>query len=77
VLAGTLLVFISAIGYYITPALIGGAEDQMISSFIAFYTTQTTNWGMAGALGLVLLLVTGALYAVFSRTVGGAGLRWG
>jgi putative spermidine/putrescine transport system permease protein len=55
----------SAIGYYITPALIGGPSDQMISSVIAFYATGSANWGMAGALGLVLLTVTIALYAVY------------
>ena len=53
--AGALLVFILALGYYITPALIGGAADQMISYFIAFYTSDTVNWGMASALGTVLL----------------------
>ena len=46
-----LLVFILALGYYITPALLGGADDQMISYYIAFYTTDTVNWGMACALG--------------------------
>ncbi|MGO8285332.1 ABC transporter permease [Rhizobium ruizarguesonis] len=63
--SGALLVFMSAIGYYITPALIGGPSDQMISSVIAFYATGSANWGMAGALGLVLLTVTIALYAVY------------
>jgi putative spermidine/putrescine transport system permease protein len=67
VAAGSLLVFMSALGYYITPALIGGANDQMVSSVIAFYATGSANWGMAAALGLVLLGVTLALYAVYSR----------
>lgn len=65
--SGALLVFMSAIGYYITPALIGGPSDQMISSVIAFYATGSANWGMAGALGLVLLVITIALYAVYGR----------
>ncbi|MDX3924286.1 MAG: ABC transporter permease [Shinella sp.] len=65
--SGALLVFMSAIGYYITPALIGGPGDQMISSVIAFYATGSANWGMAGALGLVLLVVTILLYAVYGR----------
>ncbi|MEP9373554.1 ABC transporter permease [Mesorhizobium sp. KR1-2] len=65
--SGALLVFMSAIGYYITPALIGGPSDQMISSVIAFYATGSANWGMAGALGLILLVVTIALYAVYGR----------
>ncbi|WP_046864844.1 ABC transporter permease [Microvirga massiliensis] len=66
-LSGCLLVFMVAIGYYITPALVGGANDQMISSIIAFYALSTANWNMAGALGLILLLVTIALYLVYGR----------
>jgi putative spermidine/putrescine transport system permease protein len=68
--AGSLLVFILALGYYITPALVGGAEDQMVAYFIAFYTTATVNWGLAAALGAVLLLATTVLYLVYSRLVG-------
>jgi putative spermidine/putrescine transport system permease protein len=67
VYSGSLLVFMVATGYYITPALVGGADGQMISSVIAFYATGTANWGMAGALGLVLLVVTLMLYAVYGR----------
>ncbi|MFN3764077.1 MAG: ABC transporter permease [Aliihoeflea sp.] len=66
-LAGSLLVFMVAIGYYITPALVGGPNDQMISSVIAFYALQTANWGMAGALGILLLAVTTVLYLVYGR----------
>ncbi len=65
--AGCLLVFISAIGYYVTPELIGGGGDQMISYFIAFYTNRTTNWGLAGALSLILLLATGLLAIAYAR----------
>ncbi len=75
VVAGSLLVFILALGYYITPALVGGAADQMISYFIAFFTLQTINWGMAAALGSLLLLATLALYFLFMRLVGLHGLR--
>lgn len=67
VISGSLLVFMSALGYYITPALIGGAKDQMISSVIAYYATGAANWGMAGALGLVLLIATLLLYAVYLK----------
>ncbi|HYD30057.1 MAG TPA: ABC transporter permease [Azospirillaceae bacterium] len=67
--AGCLLVFILAIGYYITPALVGGAADQMISYFIAFYVTDTVNWGMAAALGAVLLVATLILAGVYARLV--------
>jgi len=69
--AGCLLVFILAIGYYITPALVGGAADQMISYFIAFYVSDSVNWGMASALGAVLLATTFILYGVYNRLVGG------
>ncbi|ABC22846.1 Binding-protein-dependent transport systems inner membrane component [Rhodospirillum rubrum ATCC 11170] len=68
--AGALLTFILALGYYITPALVGGAADQMLSYFIAFYTSDTVNWGMASALGAVLLAATLVLYAVYTRLVG-------
>ncbi|WP_207485513.1 ABC transporter permease [Arenibaculum pallidiluteum] len=69
--AGCLLVFILAIGYYITPALVGGGGDQMISYFIAFYTTETVNWGLASALGAVMLLATLLLAGVYGRLVQG------
>lgn len=67
VISGTLLVFMTSIGYYITPALVGGARDQMISSVIAFYATSSANWSMAAALGLILLALTLVLYAVYNR----------
>ncbi len=67
VVSGSLLVFMSALGYYITPALIGGAQDQMISSVIAYYATGAANWAMAGALGIVLLAATMILYTVYLR----------
>jgi putative spermidine/putrescine transport system permease protein len=73
--AGTLLVFILALGYYITPALVGGAADQMISYFIAFYTSDTVNWGMASALGGVLLVATLVLYSLYNRLVGIGNVR--
>jgi putative spermidine/putrescine transport system permease protein len=73
--AGCLMVFIQALGYYITPALVGGAEDQMISYFIAFYASRTVNWGMAAALSIMLLAATLALYAVYNRMVGLEKLR--
>ena len=70
VISGMLLVFMTAVGYYITPALVGGAGDQMISAIIAFYSTQTANWSMASALGLVLLTVTLVLYVVYAQLSG-------
>ena len=73
--AGCLMVFIQALGYYITPALVGGADDQMISYFIAFYASRTVNWGMAAALSAILLASTLALYAVYNRMIGLERLR--
>ena len=61
--AGALLVFILSIGYYVTPALLGGADDQMLSYYIAQYTNVNVNWGMACALGALLLAATLVLYA--------------
>ncbi|WP_136650252.1 ABC transporter permease [Paracoccus aeridis] len=65
ILSGVLLVFMTAIGYYITPALVGGANDQMISAVITQYATGSANWGMAAALGVVLLALTLVLYACY------------
>jgi putative spermidine/putrescine transport system permease protein len=68
--AGVLMVFIQALGYYITPALVGGPDDQMLSYFVSFYASKTLNWGMAAALSLVLLGATMALYYLYDRLVG-------
>jgi putative spermidine/putrescine transport system permease protein len=68
--AGALTVFVLALGYYITPALVGGAGDQMISYFIAFFTNQSLNWGMAAALSVLLLVTTLALLMFCSRLSG-------
>lgn len=65
--AGVLLVFIMAGGYYITPALLGGPNEQMVSYFIAYFINTTINWGMACALGALLLTATLALYGVYRR----------
>lgn len=67
VAAGGLLVFITSIGYYVTPALLGGAGDQMLSYYVAQYTNVEVNWGMACALGGVLLTATLVLYAVYRK----------
>lgn len=67
VAAGGLLVFITCIGYYVTPALLGGASDQMLSYYVAQYTNVEVNWGMACALGGVLLTTTLVLYALYRK----------
>ncbi len=71
VAAGCLMVFILALGYYITPALVGGGSDQMLSYFVATYTTDTGNWGLAAALGLLMLVTTLVLYTAAHRLSGG------
>ena len=68
--AGSLLVFILSIGYYITPALVGGRTGQLISNFIAFHMKKSLNWGLAAALGAILLLGVLILYWLYDRVVG-------
>lgn len=57
ILSGGAIVFVFSLGYYITPMLVGGPRDQMLSSHIAFYTNNTLNWGMGAALSLQLLMI--------------------
>ncbi|MET4484115.1 ABC transporter permease [Bradyrhizobium sp. F1.13.3] len=75
--AGCLLTFILCLGYYITPALVGGASDQMISYFIAHYTNAELNWGMASALSAILLTATLLLYYIYNKLVGVDRLKMG
>ena len=75
--AGSLLVFILAVGYYITPALVGGRTGQLISNFIAYHMQQSLNWGLAAALGGILLASVGALYLLYDRLVGVERMRLG
>lgn len=70
VAAGSLLVFILSIGYYITPALVGGRTGQLISSMVAYHMEQSLNWGLAAALGGILLVCVTVLYLVYNRLVG-------
>ena len=75
--AGALLVFILALGYYITPALLGGSTDQMISYFVADNMGRSLNWGLASALAAILLAAVLLLYAVYDRLVGANNLKLG
>jgi putative spermidine/putrescine transport system permease protein len=68
--AGGLLVFILALGYYITPALVGGPTDQLVSYFIADHTNRSLNWGLAAALGAILLAGVLAIYILYDKLVG-------
>ena len=70
VAAGCLLTFILCLGYYITPALVGGPTDQMVSGFIASAINTENNWGKASALGVILLIATLILYYVYNRLIG-------
>ncbi|MGE0005830.1 MAG: ABC transporter permease [Parvibaculaceae bacterium] len=75
--AGVFLVFVLALGYYITPALLGGGGDEMISQLIAIQMEKQLNWGLAGALSGYLVLITVAIYVAFSQLMGVDRLRMG
>ena len=75
--AGCLLTFILSLGYYITPALVGGPDDQMVSSFVAQYMNRELNWGMASALGALLLAITLVIYFIYTRLLGVERVRFG
>ncbi|PUB14977.1 ABC transporter permease [Yoonia sediminilitoris] len=68
--AGCILVFILSIGYYITPELVGGTKGVFISNRIAYHISSSLNWGLAAALGTILLAVVLLLYWVYDRIVG-------
>lgn len=68
--AGGILVFIIAIGYYITPALVGGTKGTLISNFIAYHMSVSLNWGLAAALGVILLGLILVLYILYDKVVG-------
>ncbi|MCJ7873172.1 ABC transporter permease [Phaeobacter sp. J2-8] len=75
--AGALLVFIISVGYYITPALVGGTDGQMISNIIAFHMQTSNNWELAAALGSLLLVIILLLYWLFDRFVGASNIKLG
>ena len=68
--AGAILVFILAIGYYITPALVGGTSGIFISNRIAYHISTSLNWGLAAALGAILLVLVLLLFYVYDKIVG-------
>ncbi|WP_300650821.1 ABC transporter permease [Pseudomonas sp.] len=75
--AGGLLVFIISVGYYITPALVGGTDGQMISNIIAFHMQRSNNWELAAALGSLLLGLILVLYWLYDRFVGASNIKLG
>ncbi|WP_299401258.1 ABC transporter permease [uncultured Roseobacter sp.] len=68
--AGSILVFILSIGYYITPELVGGTTGTFISNRIAYHISSSLNWGLAAALGAILLAVVLGLYWAYDKIVG-------
>jgi putative spermidine/putrescine transport system permease protein len=74
--AGSLLVFILAVGYYITPALVGGADGQLISNLIAFHMSKS-NWSLAAAIAAMLLASILLLYWLYDRLIGIDRLKFG
>ena len=68
--AGSLLVFIIAAGYYITPELVGGASGKLISNSIAYHMKQTLDWSFASAMGLMLLAGVMVVYWIYNKIVG-------
>jgi putative spermidine/putrescine transport system permease protein len=75
--AGTLLVFILAIGYYITPALVGGEDGILISNLIAYHIQKSLNWSLGAALSAILLGTVLILYWLFNKLVGIDNLKFG
>ena len=75
--AGCLLVFILAMGYYITPALVGGQSGQLISNFIAYHMQTSLNWNLAAALGSILFVAVLGLFVVYDRVLGLDRMRLG
>ena len=75
--AGCILVFIVAIGYYITPELVGGKDGIMIGNFVAREMQRTLNWGLAAAMGAILLAAVLVLYWAYDRLIGLDNLKMG
>jgi putative spermidine/putrescine transport system permease protein len=75
--AGILLVFIVAIGYYITPELVGGKDGRLIGNMIAYHMQSSLNWGLAAAMGVLLLAAILILYWVYDRIVGIDNMKMG
>ena len=75
--AAGMLTFILAVGYYITPAIVGGPDDQLASYYIAYHVNTTLNWGLASALASILLAGVLVVYGLFVKLTGGAGVKLG
>ena len=75
--AGGLLVFVLAIGYFITPELVGGSDGQLIGHWIAYHLKSSLNWGLCSALGTILLVAMLVLYWVYNKIVGIENIKLG
>ncbi|WLE00208.1 ABC transporter permease [Agrobacterium leguminum] len=73
-ISGALMVFVMSLGYFVTPALLGGTANMMLAELIAQFVQSLVNWGMGGAAALVLLVVTLTLYAIQLKFFGAAGV---
>jgi ABC-type spermidine/putrescine transport system permease subunit I len=65
--AGCVLVFLLAVGFYVTPALLGGPGQITFATMIDMQINTFLNWGLAASLGVVLLVVVGGIFALFNR----------
>ena len=75
--AGCILVFIVAIGYYITPELVGGKDGRLIGNMVAYHMQRSLNWGLAAAMGTILLFVILVLYWIYDKIVGIDNMKMG
>ena len=69
--------FIVAIGYYITPELVGGKDGQLIGNMVAYHMQKSLNWGLAAAMGVLLLAAILILYWVYDRAIGIDNMKMG
>lgn len=77
IMAGALMVFVMSLGYFVTPALLGGTSNMMLAEMIAQFVQSLVNWGMGGAAAFILLVVTLAIYAVQLRLFGAGRINQG
>ncbi len=75
--AGCILVFIVAIGYYITPELVGGKDGRLIGNMVAYHMQRSLNWGLAAAMGTILLIVILVLYWIYDKIIGIDNMKMG
>ena len=75
--AGCILVFIVAIGYYITPELVGGKDGRLIGNMVAYHMQRSLNWGLAAAMGTILLIAILLLYWIYDKIVGIDNMKMG